>query len=312
MVKQFLFCCCIILLCLSACKKDEKNPYAPYNNPVIDSTTTGLLPPTSFAGLYQQIFFPTCANSGCHDGTFEPDFRTIESSYISLVYHAITKNDSTDPLTYRVYPFQADKSMLIRRLTTNLNGNSGFMPLVTDPGSDWPANKVTYIANIKQWITDGAKDISGNVANPVNKVPQMNGMIITAHNSNTPFPRDVAGVVQVPSGTTAFDIYLSVSDAETAAGSLVISSSKFSLSRDDFSNAVNLTTAVISPVTFTGYQNTPVSFYHKITVSDASLYWQSGNRVFVSLTVSDGTNTVSLPGLYAIDVIKSYYSIQIN
>ncbi|MBK7268515.1 MAG: hypothetical protein IPI07_03030, partial [Flavobacteriales bacterium] len=32
--------------------------------------------------------------SGCHDGTFEPEFRTIASAYNSLVYHPVIANDA--------------------------------------------------------------------------------------------------------------------------------------------------------------------------------------------------------------------------
>ena len=39
------------------------------------------LPEGNFAWLHQQAFAPTCANSGCHDGTFEPDFRTVGASW---------------------------------------------------------------------------------------------------------------------------------------------------------------------------------------------------------------------------------------
>ena len=37
---------------------------------------------------------PTCANSGCHDGTFEPDFRTVGSSWNTLVNHPVIANDA--------------------------------------------------------------------------------------------------------------------------------------------------------------------------------------------------------------------------
>ena len=62
-----------------ACKKDEvpENPY----DKVDYSTNTNPDPnpdPNSIQGLYKNIFQPKCANPGCHDGTFEPDFRSIE------------------------------------------------------------------------------------------------------------------------------------------------------------------------------------------------------------------------------------------
>ena len=69
----------ILIACLFfSCKKEDKvNPY----DLVVDTTSQNPNQqsppdPTSIAGLHQLIFAPTCANSGCHDGTFEPDFRT--------------------------------------------------------------------------------------------------------------------------------------------------------------------------------------------------------------------------------------------
>ncbi|MBP6657110.1 MAG: hypothetical protein KA284_04590, partial [Bacteroidia bacterium] len=75
-----------------ACKKDEvpENPY----DKVDYSTNTNPDPnpdPNSIQGLYKNIFQPKCANPGCHDGTFEPDFRTIESAYSTLVYQSVNK-----------------------------------------------------------------------------------------------------------------------------------------------------------------------------------------------------------------------------
>ena len=113
---------------------------------------------------YKQIFGPTCANSGCHDGTFEPDFRTAEASYNSLVYQPIIKNYVSNPLTHRALPYDANNSMIIRRLTEDIDGISGIMPLATEPDSDWEINKESYIAALNEWINAGCPDLFGNVA----------------------------------------------------------------------------------------------------------------------------------------------------
>ena len=82
---------------MSSCTKDEKNPFDDLDNfPPEDTTQIENVDPASFVGLHQNIFKPTCANSGCHDGTFEPDFRTIESSYNTLVLHTIVKNNPAE------------------------------------------------------------------------------------------------------------------------------------------------------------------------------------------------------------------------
>ena len=53
---------------------------------------------------HKNILEPKCANPACHDGTFEPDFRTIEGSYNTLVYHPVTKNDEDLTYEHRVVP----------------------------------------------------------------------------------------------------------------------------------------------------------------------------------------------------------------
>ena len=85
------------LLIFFSCDKEGEtagsNPYKGWgegdtsNNGKVDKPIDA----TTIVGLHRDVFLPTCANSGCHDGLFEPDFRTIESSYNSLVIDQILK-----------------------------------------------------------------------------------------------------------------------------------------------------------------------------------------------------------------------------
>jgi hypothetical protein len=154
----------LVTLSLLACKKKEAaNPYLDASlQPPPPPVDTLLMGPYSFASLYRDIFQPTCSNSGCHDGNFEPDFRTIESSYNTLVYQPIIKNNTAGAFSYRVVPGNADASVLLVRLTTDIDGISGIMPLSVDPGSDYPVKKSEYIERIRQWIERGALDVLGN------------------------------------------------------------------------------------------------------------------------------------------------------
>lgn len=148
-----------------ACRKND-GPANPFANPALKpppvTGDTVLFGPYDFAGLHRDIFQPTCSNSGCHDGTFEPDFRTIESSYNTMVYQPIIKNNPAGDYSYRVVPGNASASVLMNRLTVDIDGLSGIMPLLTDPNSPWPANKQAYIERIQGWINQGAKDVFGN------------------------------------------------------------------------------------------------------------------------------------------------------
>ena len=89
----------IIVIVFFSCQKDKINPYDDSSlDPPNNIDTNYFNDPTSFAALQNNIFQPYCNNSGCHDGTFEPDFRTIESSYSTLVYQTVKKPNSWVPI----------------------------------------------------------------------------------------------------------------------------------------------------------------------------------------------------------------------
>ena len=135
-----LFLFVFIILCYSC--KEELNPFEFDNNINSNNDTIYFDDPSSFSALHNNIFSTTCANSGCHDGTFEPDFRTIESSYNSLVYQPPIKNDANNSFDYRVKPGDAIQSVLYHRLIVDIDGISGIMPLEYE--DDWGNNKDVY------------------------------------------------------------------------------------------------------------------------------------------------------------------------
>jgi hypothetical protein len=192
-----------IILCMglaiaivwAACKKGgPENPYEDIVRPALTQNPgADQLPEGSFAWLHAKVFKPTCANSGCHDGTFEPEFRTIASSYNSLVNQPVIANNPANSFVHRVVPGNVSSSWLHERMTTFVENTSGIMPLTTEPTSDWDANKEMYISKIVQWINDGAKDMFGNPAPPAdaNMPPQLYGLAVFPHNNTTsPYPRD--------------------------------------------------------------------------------------------------------------------------
>ena len=112
----------ILFFVFLSCEQDDN----PFNNPdllpPVDTINNTVIDEESFIGLHTMIFSPTCSNSGCHDGSFEPDFRTIESSYNTLVYQPVIKNDSVNTYTYRVLPGNSGLSALYARLTYDIDG----------------------------------------------------------------------------------------------------------------------------------------------------------------------------------------------
>ncbi|MBC8046828.1 MAG: hypothetical protein H7Y00_08535 [Fimbriimonadaceae bacterium] len=131
---------------------DVFNPFdtITFENGVMDDVE---IDSASFLGLHTFIFKPTCAVLGCHDGSFEPDFRTVQSAYNTLVYHPVSKNDADETYTYRVVPGDVSLSWLYERITTD-DATLGRMPLYD---TLYPAERQKII----DWIQDGAPDVMG-------------------------------------------------------------------------------------------------------------------------------------------------------
>ncbi len=82
----------------------------------------------SFLGIHKYILSKKCAVPACHDGSFEPDYRTVQSAYNTLVYAGVVKNDSAKSFEYRVVPGDTAHSWLHERITTT-DAVLGRMPL---------------------------------------------------------------------------------------------------------------------------------------------------------------------------------------
>lgn len=299
----------VLIISLNACKKEE--PLNPFIQEEVIYTSIGdTLDPKSIEGLYQNVFKPNCTTSGCHDGTFQPDFRNLGSTYNSLVWGDIISN-STPAKDYLVTPGDYTNSMLIDRLTSFVPNTSGQMPLEILPESDYPEKKEQYIQDIKDWINDGARDVFGNSAIAVNLRPQLNGFNITASGSSTIFERTVKGVIQIPASVSNIDIYIAISDKETAINDLTVNDLQCSISRDDFSQASDYTMSIIPVENQSGYLGLNTDFYHKVSISNIDLLWPVDQRVFIKAIVNDGTNPDSdLPGLNALEHLKNFYSFE--
>jgi hypothetical protein len=150
------------VLLLSSCNNDdEKAPINPYdsvdyggNNAVSDT-----LDSNSIASIHKDILQLKCAVPGCHDGTFEPDFRTVMSSYSTLVYHSVLKNNTAKSFEYRVVPFESSKSVLYERISNCCFVNTNDRMPQSNIGVALPDSD---LKRIKTWIDQGAKDFTGH------------------------------------------------------------------------------------------------------------------------------------------------------
>ncbi|MCF8278174.1 MAG: hypothetical protein K9J17_15715 [Flavobacteriales bacterium] len=303
----------LLLLSISSCTKDEKNPFDDPNNlPPEDTTNIENIDPTSFVGLHQNIFKPTCANSGCHDGTFEPDFRTIESAYNTLVYQAVTKNDPSETYTYRVKPSSLSESILWLRLNEDIDGISGIMPLDAfyDPESEWNATKTEHLSNISTWIMNGAPDMFGNVPNVNDQQPGIAGIYAKADGVGC----DVSERIKVPLGAQNVDVWFSINDLETPLNNFSYTKVKMSGRIDQFDTTSTtydlqlLGTPEIHD-TFLGQQD---EFQHKFSFNAGSFPANTDTTYYLRVYLKDPVqpDTTEIPQDGSMLYIKKYFSWQ--
>jgi hypothetical protein len=268
--------------------------------------------PNTIQGIHRFIFAPTCANSGCHDGTFEPDFRTIESSYNTLVLQPVIKNNPSGTFNYRVVPGSADASVLIERLINDIDGQSGIMPLATEPDSDWEQKKSQYIENIRNWINNGARDVFGNQPQSASLPPQLTGMFVTLPGNPTPLPRNVqTGAVVIPTGTPQVDVFFACSDDQTLVSELGTLLCAVSPSMNAFGSAQQYNLGIVSPVLQPGYNSSTQEYRLKCTINLNG--FQALQAYFLRIYVSDENPEVTeIPSAASADYIKQYYSIQVG
>ena len=303
----------IIVLFFVACSKKSNNPFDdPALQPPSEKEEIVDADPNSIVGLHYNVFKPTCSNSGCHDGTFEPDFRTIESTYNSLIFHPIVKNAPDNSYTYRVVPGSADESVLYQRLIKDIDGQSGIMPLSVDPGSDWNEKKDQYLQNIKTWIENGAPDIFGNTSTVANIVPSVQGITAYANSNQNTLPRGPGnGALQVDSGTTSLEIWVSLKDEETAPQDFTLAQIKFYESLNGFAQAAAEDLILAGPVTEKGYFGDDVQFHHKMN-KDVSGY-QPGTTVFMRMYLVDNSgDTTEIPNDGSASYMKRYFAFEIK
>ena len=296
---------------LTSCEENLDNPFDdPSLDPPIDAFVPQDIPLSNFAGLYNHIFKPTCSNSGCHDGTFEPDFRNLESSYNTLVYHQIIKNDTIKNYPYRVVPSDADNSILMVRLLRDIDGLSGIMPLVVDPDSDWTIKKLEYLRAIRDWIQTGALDVFGNSPTLGNPLPQMLGAV--AYIGGKKVSRNAAGTMLVPLGTQFMDLYLSFADDKVASNLLRTNQIKFSVDPEKYDSVSVKTMQIVPPIKTKGFAGDQVDFYHKITITPSN-HGNFGETVYFEVYVQDDSPDVAtIPGIGASKYILRYMAFELN
>jgi len=317
MSKKVILTLSVLTLFFAFCKKDS--PKNPFDEIVTVQNTTpdfGSIPAQNFAALHETIFKPTCANSGCHDGTFEPEFRTISSSYNSLVNHPVISNDSQNSYQKRVAPGSFNESLLYARLTEFLPNTSGIMPLSVDEESTWNQNSETYINDIRNWITAGAPDMFGNLAGTgaTDFPPTIDGLLaFPAGQTDAPYTRnpDAIGITPILVDATSVDIWVKITDDNLNSENIPFAQLSFAPSvgeLDELTASDYQTSSSISALDFSGSSTT---FFHKQTI-DLSPF-SSGEAIYLRNYLNDGVqpeNTL-IPSENSSNVITSLFVLKI-
>ncbi len=302
-----------LLLAVWACEKaGTDNPFDDQIGPPPVDTTT--VPPdmTSITGLHARIFAPTCANSGCHDGTFEPDFRTIESTYNTLVYHPIIKNNPQGDYTYRVVPGDPNASQLMARLTYDIDGQSGIMPLIVDQGAEWNTHSAEFIQYIRDWIQAGAKDVFGQSYSPLDAVPFMRGCQGLVQGVTMERAEGGAGAIRIPQSVDQITLYFSLADDKTLPQNLTVNEIRFASGPDDFFGQAGLQMEVLdNPISGKGFSDPVVAFTHRVTI-DPRQYASLDETVYFRIYVQDSSNPLTeIPTNAGAYYFKNYFSFTI-
>lgn len=288
----------LVVLFLASCKKNTpENPYDEIAHSVNnDNPDPEAYPAGSFGWLHGKIFKPTCANSGCHDGTFEPDFRSISSSYHSLVNQSVVGNDAQFSFEHRVVPGDTTNSFLYARLTRDIETTQGQMPLAAEDDPSWNANSTAYIQAVADWIMAGAPDMLGNPAPAagVNGRPLVYGVaVFPTGNTTNPYPRETdtpfgIGSIMVPA--TVVDVWILPFDDNAQYTGFTGISLKAASSLSDFSNAVESNFQLqATPLTALDFGNGQSPFYYKTTIDLSS--FANSDYVYLRNYLDDGAQT---------------------
>ncbi len=267
------------------CDREEPLPDNPYDD--IDyggpGGTTNAPDPNGITGIYENILRKKCSLPGCHDGHFEPDYRSIQSAWSTMVYHKIVKNTPDSAYTFRVMPGDTGASILWHRV------NRGDAQLQQMPATGQYLT-TEELGNVRTWILNGAKDMFGN--NPVfpNNEPRILGYIAFDQTFTTQLDVVENRLDSVPyhpfkvPQNTNFNVVWLVEDDSTAVGQLQVNRMLLSRDKDDFNgaatvNAYFLGSGVnvwVSPVNSGNYAPSD-TVYMRYYVNDGS---QSQNSEF--------------------------------
>ncbi|MCH8904155.1 MAG: hypothetical protein IIA45_09605 [Bacteroidetes bacterium] len=313
----------MLVLAVGSCKKDQKViqtnfptlPNNPFPGAGPDDTTVSEMPDSNtIVGLHQYIFSTKCALGACHDGAFEPDFRTVQSAYSTLIFHPIVKNNTSGEFTYRVIPFDTANSVLHERVNNyNFVNQGDIMP--QDVMQKLPQGDLDAIA---KWILGGAKDIFGNVPGEPNFEPSVFGLLAFLPDSGY-YRIDTARTrffdpFIVPQGVN-LEIWFGLTDDKTSPANFTYNKVKFATQLYSWGGQTEQSLTVEQNVPLWGpsFEFNPIPYYHHIQINTSA--YNKGDIVFMRAYVQDGDHLpdpTELPNDGSQFFFQTYFAFQID
>ncbi|MGK0390498.1 MAG: hypothetical protein ACI94Y_003251 [Maribacter sp.] len=328
-----MICVTVLIAVIFSCKESvnttdlepEGGIFNPFDTISYDTGTIVDIPIDSatFLGLHTHIFSKRCNQPACHDGTFEPDFRTVQSAYNTLVFHSIIKNYPSVPLDYRVQPGEPENSMIYHRLTIDNPPNFESMP---SSGIALPQSEIDLIHN---WIAEGAKDIYGNEPMQTSLLPTCYGMVVYEYIGNDSIRVDT---IRQGSNITPFLVqgnfdleFWFVYGDQNIDGELlpgyVLGYNKFKVSDNpyDFTDAITLDMEVelLEPLwinsAYSEEIGTDIPHFQHVVFNPSDYGFSSGDRLYVRTYVQDDDHDIptEIPQPNSPPYMHTYFSFDI-
>ena len=303
-MRKFLFFAVIMSFLLMNCTEDDF-PINPYDGIDYGDTTLVIdtVSSTSFVKLHRDLLGPSCNVMGCHDGSFEPDFRTVESAYNTLVYHTIIKNNLAEDFTYRVVPGDTGLSVLHERLTNCCFVNTNDRMPQDNIGNALPEADLDAVT---AWILEGAKDITGAIPNAPNNLANIKYFYVTNADYDSVYSENrIGGLFYNPflmPNNEQVNFIFRVKDDHTIAQNLKINQLSISENIDDFSNS-------IIAVAYIASNSSPKVFILQFNTSDLEV----NKTYFMRYTVSDEEDQITTyPNNQTSFVYKNIWSFTVQ
>lgn len=296
----------IIMIAFNACEKEVVYPKNPYDdvNYGNGGNANDTVNPASLVGLHRNIFDTKCNVPACHDGTFEPDFRSIQSTFSTLVYHPIVKNNDANEFTFRVVPYDISKSVLFERITNCCFVNENDRMPQDNIGTALPDQD---IQNIKTWIENGAKNQNGQVATLPDLEPVFPYYVATNESFNVEYSLEenrVEGTLVSPfmlsSEVQTFNFAVFIEDDNTPVSQMQYNKLYLSTNLNDFSNPI------IINATYVNFPGVGEFWLAAVNVSSFPV----NQQIFMRYNVNDGQrpNNTQFPKNSTIEPFKQYWS----